>query len=259
MHPIGTVAELWRYPVKSMRGERLHTAAFDLSGMVGDRRYAVVSTAAPTGKPLLTSRERTQMLLYSPTLGPDPNSLTGAVLTPSGQRLALPSPELTAQLQTDLAAPDATLDLEHSPGKPLTDVRALSFISTATLNFLQNELGEAFTPQRLRNNLILTLDDLTPFAEEALEGQHLRFGASPDAPTFRIHERIPRCRIVTLDPTTAESNPKLLRYLAKSRQGRIAMYATVLHPGQIKEHDPVFLLPKAPGPREEDLLTGSQG
>lgn len=246
MHTIGIVAQLWRYPVKSMRGERLRAAAFDLSGMVGDRRYALVSTAAPTGKPRLTSRERTGMLLYTPSLGPDPetsdpNALTGTILTPAGQHLPLPSPQLTAQLQQDLAAPDATLDLEHSPDKPLTDVRALSFISTATLDFLQNELGEAFTPQRLRNNLILTLHDPTPFAEEALEGQHLRFGNTPGAPTFRIHEPIPRCRIVTLDPQTAETNPTLLRYLAKHRGGRVAMYATVLTPGTITEHTPIYL------------------
>jgi uncharacterized protein len=235
MHPIGTVAELWRYPVKSMRGERLPTASLDPTGMAGDRRYAVVSNAAPTGKPLLTSRERTRMLLYAPTLDPAP-----IVTTPSGQTLPLPSPELLAALQQDLAAPGATLELEQSPDSPLTDVRPLSLISCATLDFLARELGASFTPQRLRSNLILNLHDPTPFAEEALEGATLQFGRGPDAPVLRILERIPRCRIVTLNPATAETDPALLRYLAKHRQGRAAIYATVLHPGQIDEQTPVF-------------------
>lgn len=230
MHSIGHVAGLWRYPVKSMRGERLHTASFDSSGMVGDRRFAVVSTAAPVGKPLVTSRERTRLLLYQPHLDPEP-----VVLSPEGDALPLPSAALVTHLQQHLAEPEATLELEHSPGKPITDVRALSFISTATLDFLAAELGDAFTPQRLRNNLIFTLDDPAPFAEEALEGSRLSFGGGPGAPTFLIHERIPRCRIVTLDPVTAEVDQTLLRYLAKHRQHRIAMYATVLQPGDIAQ------------------------
>src|SRR5579875_684870 len=240
MLPIGAVAELWRYPVKSMRGERLQTASFDLSGMVGDRRYAVVSTAAPVGKPLVTSRERTRLLLYAPKLTPTPT-----VTTPEGLRLPLPSEALVTHLQQHLADPEATLELEYSPEKPLTDVRALSFISRATLDFLGQELGAAFTPQRLRNNLILTLNDPTPFAEESLEGQTLRFGEGQGAPILRIHERIPRCRIITLDPETAEVDQTLLRYLAKRRQGRIAMYATVLHPGTIPEGSRVFLSARA--------------
>ena len=229
------VAELWRYPVKSMRGERLERATFDLSGMVGDRRYAVVSTAAPVGKPLVTSRERTRMLLYAPRLTPEP-----VVISPAGDPLPLPSDALTAALQQDLAAPGATLELEHSPDKPITDVRALSFISRGTLDFLARELGAAFTQQRLRNNLILDLHDTTPFAEEAFDGLHLRFGHGPEATVLRIHERIPRCRIVTLDPETAEVDATLLRYLAQHRQGRIAMYATVVHPGVIDEQSPVL-------------------
>ena len=128
---IGTVAELWRYPVKSMRGERLPTAALDLSGMVGDRRYAVASTAAPVGKPLVTSRERTRLLLYQPRLDPTPT-----VTTPEGLTLPLPSEALVTHLQQHLADPEATLHLEHSPDRPLTDVRALSFISRATLDLL---------------------------------------------------------------------------------------------------------------------------
>ena len=237
MHSIGTVQELWRYPVKSMRGERLGTAAFDPAGMVGDRRYAVVSTAAPEGKPLVTSRERTRMLLYKPQLDP-----TSVVLTPAGERLPLPSPELIDTLQRELAAPEASLELEHSPDKPITDVRALSFISRATLDALGAELGRSFEPQRLRSNLILHLEDARPYAEEDLDGAHLRFGNGPKAPVLRIHERIPRCRIVTLDPHTAESDPTLLRYLAKNRQGRVAMYATVLQPGEIHEGAQVIRL-----------------
>lgn len=42
--PVGTVAELWRYPVKSMQGERLEAIDVTARGTVGDRAFAVVDS-----------------------------------------------------------------------------------------------------------------------------------------------------------------------------------------------------------------------
>jgi uncharacterized protein YcbX len=41
---VGSVAELWRFPMKSMRGERLHEAEVTERGVLGDRAYALVDT-----------------------------------------------------------------------------------------------------------------------------------------------------------------------------------------------------------------------
>jgi uncharacterized protein len=43
---VGTVAELWRFPVKSMAGERLEQAELTAQGVVGDRAYALVDTVS---------------------------------------------------------------------------------------------------------------------------------------------------------------------------------------------------------------------
>lgn len=43
-----TVAELWRYPVKSMQGERIDDAEVTVTGLLGDRRYAVVDAESAT-------------------------------------------------------------------------------------------------------------------------------------------------------------------------------------------------------------------
>ena len=57
MKLVGKVESLWRYPVKSMRGEELQEAFVGFPGVYGDRLYAFRSSAAPKGFPFLTGRE----------------------------------------------------------------------------------------------------------------------------------------------------------------------------------------------------------
>jgi uncharacterized protein YcbX len=66
MSIIGKVESLWRYPVKSMRGEALKEAFVGFAGVYGDRMFAFRSSAAPAGFPWLTGREEREMLLYRP-------------------------------------------------------------------------------------------------------------------------------------------------------------------------------------------------
>jgi hypothetical protein len=66
MSVVGTVDSLWRYPVKSMRGEELSQAFMGFSGFYGDRLFAFTSSAAPAGFPYFTGREQSEMLRYHP-------------------------------------------------------------------------------------------------------------------------------------------------------------------------------------------------
>ena len=66
MSIVGTVESLWRYPVKSMRGEELDEMFAGYSGVYGDRLFAFKSSASPKGFPYLTGREQRQMLRYRP-------------------------------------------------------------------------------------------------------------------------------------------------------------------------------------------------
>ena len=66
MNVVGRVDSLWRYPVKSMRGEELQESFVGFSGIYGDRLYAFRSSAAPKGFPYLTGREQEKLLLYRP-------------------------------------------------------------------------------------------------------------------------------------------------------------------------------------------------
>ena len=66
MNVIGKVESLWRYPVKSMRGEELAAAFVGFAGIYGDRLFAIRSSASPKGFPYLTAREQHNMPRYRP-------------------------------------------------------------------------------------------------------------------------------------------------------------------------------------------------
>ena len=66
MSIVGNVESLWRYPVKSMRGEELDEAFLGFSGMYGDRIFAFTSLAGMKGFPFFTGREQQEMLRYRP-------------------------------------------------------------------------------------------------------------------------------------------------------------------------------------------------
>src|SRR5207244_12950286 len=66
MSIVGKVDSLWRYPVKSMRGEELDEAFAGFSGIYGDRLFAFRSSASPKGFPYFTAREQIKLLQYRP-------------------------------------------------------------------------------------------------------------------------------------------------------------------------------------------------
>src|SRR5262249_54192889 len=66
MSIIGTVESLWRYPVKSMRGEEMEEMFAGYAGVYGDRLFAFGSSASRPGFPWLTAREQSEMLRYRP-------------------------------------------------------------------------------------------------------------------------------------------------------------------------------------------------
>ncbi len=66
MRAIGTVESLWRYPVKSMRGEELPKMFAGFAGVYCDRLFAFRSSVSPEGFPYLTARDQRQMLRYRP-------------------------------------------------------------------------------------------------------------------------------------------------------------------------------------------------
>ena len=226
----GTVAQLWRYPVKSMRGERCESLVVGPHGIDGDRRHAFESSNAPIGKPLLHSAERAGMLRSSAYLDQHGGV---RVQVPAGSSLPIDDPRLPSQLGPEINQHD--LALRSSP-RPFTDVRPIALHSLASEQALSAELG-SFDGRRLRSNITLDLCDPAPFAEDCLAQRRILLGSAVE---LLVLERIPRCRMISLDPETAGRDPAVLRWLARFREGRLGIYARTLVPGLIAVGDPVW-------------------
>ena len=226
--PVTTIAELWRYPVKGMRGESVSALDLDANGVAGDRRFAVRSSGAPVGKPLLTGAERAAMLLYRAS----GQSGETQVTTPQGEIFSIHDPRLLTHLQAAMPGGHILSMLESR--KPLTDVRPIAVLGTGTIAQLARETGAPIDARRFRANIILQLND--GFAEDSFVGRHLQLGR--DAVVY-LSERVPRCRIVTLDPETAAVDPALMKHLDRRHEGRVGVYASVVRPGSLRVGDAV--------------------
>jgi uncharacterized protein len=262
MTRIGRVETLWRYPVKSMRGESLPEMFAGFSGIYGDRLFAFRSSATPVGFPYLTGRECDQMLLYRPRfrdpqkaarpsnqaeaedispglnhLPADAAELTVDVETPSGEVLAIDDPELAQQLRA-IAGQDHALTLLHSD-RAMTDCRPISLFSLQTAKQLGDEVGTALDKRRFRANVYLDLVGAEGFSENSLVGRRIQIGSKV---VVSVLERDPRCKMITLDPDTALPSPEILRKVAQSHDGMAGVYGAILIEGTLRVGDPVEVL-----------------
>jgi uncharacterized protein YcbX len=262
MSTIGTVDSLWRYPVKSMRGEELSEAFVGFSGMYGDRLFAFRSSASPKGFPYLTAREQRKLLQYcprfrypdkaarpvnlaeaegiAPGLNPvsaDAPDLMVDVVAPTGETLAIDDPALIRMLRDGIpGAPDLTLVRSD---RAMTDCRPVSLLSVQTARHLGEEIGTSVDRRRFRANIYLDLNAASGFAENGFVSRSLRIGSKV---VISILERDPRCVMITLDPDTGESRPEFLRQVAQAHNGMAGVYGAVLVEGIVRKDDAVELL-----------------
>src|SRR4051794_27154016 len=133
---VGKVESLWRYPVKSMRGEELREAFVGFAGVYGDRLFAFKSAARPSGFPYLTGREHMRMLLYRPHFrhpekaAKPPNLIEAETIEPGLNPIFASPPDLAVDVETPsgevLSIDDPMLmqKLEEGSG----DARALTLL-----------------------------------------------------------------------------------------------------------------------------------
>lgn len=262
MSVVGKVESLWRYPVKSMAGHEMDQMFVGYAGVYGDRLFAFESSASPRAFPFFTGREKRHMLLYRPRFrypekarcpinwpeaeklgsGVNPISATAAELivdveTPDGKTFAIDDPALLDDLRTGV-------DQQHQlrllrSDKAITDCRPVSIFAVQTAAKLSGETGVEMDKRRFRANIYVNLEASEGFAEEKFVGKSLRIGARV---VVAVLARDARCMMITLDPDSAEKEPRLLKAVAQNHEGMAGIYGAVLVEGVVGKGDKVELL-----------------
>jgi uncharacterized protein len=225
------VAELWRYPVKSLRGEPLTDATIGVDGIEGDRLVHVEGRRG-----LLTGRTRSQLLSLRATTGP------GGEARVDGHSWDSPQ---AAEIIRAAAGPDARLRRYVGPER--FDVLPLLVATDAEINRLGHD------GRRLRPNVVIAGAHDTE--EREWPGRALRVG---DA-LIGVHSLRPRCIVTTIDPDTGAQDLEVLRSIHRRFDGMLALNCWVIRPATIQPGDEVTVLDYAPAhpPRVGGWVTGA--
>ncbi|HYN87695.1 MAG TPA: MOSC N-terminal beta barrel domain-containing protein [Ardenticatenaceae bacterium] len=237
---VGRVRAIYRYPVKSMRGEEITEAELWWHGLNGDRKCAFVRVGARSGFPWLTGRDIPDMIRYEPRFADpaDPVESRVIVRTPQGLELPLESEALHRELAEQYGGEIELIKLARGT----FDSMSVSMLGVATLGFLSAASGVALEPQRFRPNLLVEADSGEAFAEEGWIGARVIFGDREDSAAVTLQRRNVRCMMITLDPATAQAAPQVLRTVARERDTMAGIYGSTERPGTIRAGDSIRLV-----------------
>lgn len=228
---IGRVAELWRYPVKSLGGERLACATLEPRGMAGDRLWAVRGEDGRIGSGKTTRRFRRMPHLLSLTAHTDTDGVVW-IAFPDGPPGRADDPETAARVGE---VTGAHVDLGEDDGAAHFDDAPLHAVTTADLADLQASRDDAAPadPRRFRPNLVVEAEAPLAPASRYLIGEDATVATT--GPTAR-------CVMTTMAQPGLAFVPGILRHLEERYDGCFGVYATVERPGDIAIGDPVTLL-----------------
>ena len=209
------ISELWRYPVKSMAGERLQETMLRVAGIPGDRALYVIDGR----RRVLSARTKPNLLKHRATLDD-----VGDVLV-DGRPWR--SPEVAADVRA-AAGPDARLVPATGPER--FDILPLLVATDGAIRAFGHD------GRRLRPNIVVSgVEGLT---ERSWQGRLLAAGQA----VIALADLRGRCIITTWHPDTVTQDVDVLRHIHTAFDGTLALNAWAGREGRIAIDDPAELL-----------------
>lgn len=225
------VAELWRYPVKSLGGEQLDATPIGEHGIPGDRAYGILDVA--TGK-VLTARREPGMLFASASWhdGDVEIVVDGEVLA-NDKDLSewLRRPVRLVRAGSEGGVYENPVDFEQEadwvswqgPGQAWHD-SARSRVSLVS----RSTLGD-WELRRFRANVLLEDGD----GEDGLVGHEIQLGTA----ILEVKKQIDRCVMVTRPQPGVPADLDVLRTIHRERDSFLAIGALVVATGHVAVGD----------------------
>lgn len=269
----GTVAALYRYPVKSMLGEQLQSAEITSRGLLGDRAYALVDNddgkVGSAKNPRKWSTLFTFHAAYTATphteIEMPPVKITlpdGAIITNEQsdhnrilssalQRQVTLTSILNHSKSTGANAEGLWPDMEGVQQRDVVsdftlhdgtffDGEVIHILTTATLGRLGEMYPQGrFDVRRFRPNIIIqSSTGKTGFIENEWVGHTI---AISDTVRLNIIRPTPRCVMTTLSQEDLPADFDILRTVARHNKANVGVYATVIQGGIVSCNDFVWI------------------
>jgi len=215
------LAEIWRYPVKSMAGELLNEIELGRNGIPGDRVVQVRQPREPPreGERIVSARRRPALLAHRGTLGSDGE--------PRVDGRPWTDPDVAADIVA--AAGAGSYLVRSDEPEDRFDVLPLLVVFAGTVDAM------GFDRRRFRPNLVLA--GTVPHAERGWEERRLRVGEA----VLQLADLRERCVMTTYDPETQAQDPGVLRRIVEELGGVLGLNTEVIRPGLVRAGDPVEL------------------
>lgn len=214
-HTAMKVSEIWRYPVKTLAGEKLERARIGPLGIEGDR---VVHVEDVHGR-VVTSRSHPRFLGHRATLGPD------------GEPLVDGRPWKSSEVAMDV------VDIV-GPGAKLVRYDGIERFDVLPLLVATDGAIAAFghNHRRLRPNIVI--GGVEGLAERGWPGNRLRIGEV----LIGVQDLRLRCVMTSYDPDTLAQDKEITRSIYRRFEGKLALNCFVMEAGEIAVGDEVQLL-----------------
>lgn len=209
-----SLGQLWRYPVKSMAGERIERVTLTAMGVPGDR---LVWVRGPEG--VRSARRQYKLLGLKGTLSPGGEALVNGHAWHS---------QAAAELVQAAAGDDAWLEL--APPGDQFDILPLLVATDGAVAAFGRDI------RRLRPNLLIAGVD--GMDERTWPGATLEIGRA----VIELDSLRPRCPMTTVDPDAITRDPAVLRDIGRRFGGSLALNAAVARDGDVALGDPVALV-----------------
>ena len=239
------VDQIWRYPVKSLRGETVESSVVTARGLLGDRLWAVRNGEGKLGSGKNTQRFRrfpgpallslSSRYPVEPSAGP-----TGieppVVIGPDGSEYPVRDGSADRFFQRECGLADLSVAPEGEVNH--FDEEPVSLVGTATLWWVEEQFpGIATDVRRFRSNLVVRTAE--PFEEETWVGRTVRVGSGDNAVELVFSHVLERCVMAAAEQADLPPVPGMLKLLAQrvDQPMRLAVVGAVTRPGVIRRGD----------------------
>jgi len=209
------VAQIWRYPVKSMAGEPLQKTTLDSLGIAGDRVVHIENSR----RQLITARTHPRLLGHRATLDAAGEPLVDGKLWTD--------PHVLRQV-VEIVGPGARIVRDESAAR--FDVLPLLVATDGAITAFGHD------GRRLRPNIVV--GGVEGLAERSWPGRSLRIGKV----VIGVQDLRGRCVMTTFDPDTLKQDRHVLKDIASKFEGKLALNCYVIQGGEIHIGDDVDLL-----------------